>query len=230
MKPWDSPVMGITVTSSKTNTEKYSVAADAWLNSGGHGHPPDETPYITYQNHPGTLNLCVAILGTGADSMNTETGGYSALDDKIIRIVRSGEYMRSLRLLKTPVDGLMQSVSGVVLHEVCSKKKKKIRVLELITYSLHFICIQLTHTDQGGRSLDSIRPPGCYGWNCVTKIKDQSNADSITALALVLTLWKKKRIWVNSAGVLEDVPGNKMRRTVRYLPRYPPVLPMDLGI
>jgi len=78
--------------------------------------------------------------------------------------------------------------------------------------------------------MDSLRPPGCYGWRCVTEIKDQSNADSITALALVLTLWKKKRIWVNFAGVLEDVPGNKMRRTVRYLPRYPPVLPRDLGM
>ncbi|KAL3953197.1 hypothetical protein ACCO45_013140 [Purpureocillium lilacinum] len=56
---------------------------------------------------------------------------------------------------------------------------------------------ELTHTNQGGLSLDiEVQMPGadkavaCYGWDCVTRLKSHRNADSLALLGLALKVWK----------------------------------------
>lgn len=49
----------------------------------------------------------------------------------------------------------------------------------------------MTHTVQGGRSVDGPKDR-CYGWDCATGGRSvASNGDTLTALMLSLWMWKE---------------------------------------
>lgn len=67
----------------------------------------------------------------------------------------------------------------------------------LLTHPSSF---QLTHTALVGRALDvNDDPAGCYGWECVGKLKNVNNSDSIAILGICMELFKRGA-WVNDVG------------------------------
>ncbi|KAK7916909.1 hypothetical protein PG985_010517 [Apiospora marii] len=48
---------------------------------------------------------------------------------------------------------------------------------------------ELTHTNQGGKLIDNLKDGDCYGWVCVTRLRDPMNSDSVNVLGVVLKVW-----------------------------------------
>ncbi|KAF2271293.1 uncharacterized protein EI97DRAFT_471312 [Westerdykella ornata] len=95
--------------------------------------------------------------------------GWPRIDKDQITKTQQPGFKDGLSDIALPVDGLVDT-GYTLLHE-------------------------LTHTKQGGRTIDTLpadRPAGaesCYGWKCVQLIKDPKNADNIAKAGMALHLW-----------------------------------------
>ncbi|GJN86485.1 hypothetical protein PLIIFM63780_010066 [Purpureocillium lilacinum] len=104
-------------------------------------------------------------------SVRSNEEGWPTVDDAWVARATTKEFVAGLPQGTRPIDGL-KTFGTTMLHE-------------------------LTHTNQGGLSLDiEVQMPGadkavaCYGWDCVTRLKSHRNADSLALLGLALKVWK----------------------------------------
>ena len=178
--PGTSIAVAIITSSNIIDWAKYLPEYNNWDNGGRVSAQPSVQPFSAAQ--PGkenTMNICLWYLEAIKDAKNKDV--FYGIDDSSIARVREPGYIASLPSNTKPFDVLKESMGGLLIHE-------------------------LTHTNLGGLSIDDGRAGsgGCYGWDCVGKLHNIHNADSVSVLAVCMYLFTKG-FWVDTDGMLQTV-------------------------
>lgn len=176
----------ITFSSDEMDNDAYNPLLQEWQDKGAQDPPPDETPFAIKRARPNYMSLCSETLRDAAEN------GFSAIDDAEIQDVRSSDFIKELETdsdSTKPIDAMGDSLAGTLLHEV-SYMQYTLSLMKTMGAD-SYIPFQLTHTNLGGKSHDISSQGICKGWDCVGRIRNPHNAESVAFLGIGLSLFTK---------------------------------------
>ncbi|KAK4447189.1 hypothetical protein QBC34DRAFT_382437 [Podospora aff. communis PSN243] len=177
--PGDNLASAVTTSSNVIDKPRYLGVYETWQQGGMLGPQPDVREFsVEAPRIENTMNICMWYLTAVRNPTNRHNVFYG-ITDAAIANVQKPEFQERLGSSKQ-IDVLAETMGGLLLHE-------------------------LTHTNLGGLAYDDGRPSGCYGWECVKRLKNIHNSDSVKILGICMFLFRKG-FWVDENGVVLGEP------------------------